>query len=338
MSVNEPKVDKESKVMAAMSSYTYGIGRNSLMSYEATPLPDNSYIIRRPDDTCIQLSVGDTLPSVGVVGLDVNGNITVGEYTVPLGLSLSKKFTAKPINKEKTEFALIDESGKVREKYKLGEYTPKGTLVEQDQYGNLKLGSTSVKILPLYMKIMFQILKPIPKEEASKVGLFKGNRAVFNTYGQDLTNGAATFGYFVPRTKNTYGKKLGEFKEMVDGELVTTAELYPAGNNPNIASLRIRRPDVAYEAAVLFQEKIETNNMLKGLSDNSKVARVNQESSVPISGDLGFRAKDRLSLIESRLTELSKEWESSALFTVSTGKDFIKSLSPKRPDNSREPN
>jgi hypothetical protein len=338
MTANKQAANKESKVMAGLLTHIYACGRHPLMSYEATPLPDSSYVIRRPDDTCIQLSIGDTLPSVGTVGQDVNGNVTVGRYTVPVGLSLSKKFTAKPINKDKTEFALIDEKGRVREKYKLGEFTSKGTLIEQDQYGNLKMGDTSVKVLPLYMKINFQILRPVPREEATKVGLFKGHRAVFNTYGQDLTKSTATFGYFIPRTKTTYGKKLGEFKEMVNGELVTTAELYPAGNNPNIASLRIRSPDKAYEVTVLFQEKIEINNLLKGISDNSKVARVNQSSSVPITADMGVRAKERLAIIENKLEHLAKEWESSALFTVSTGKDFIKSISPQKPSSSREPN
>jgi len=323
---------------ASLVSFKYHIGLNPIMKYEATPLPDNTIVIRRHDDTCMQLSVGDTVPSIGVVGMDVNGNVTVGDYTVPTGLSLNKQFVAKPINKEKTEFALMDENGRVRDKYKLGEYTSKGNLIEQDEYGNLKIGEGSVKVLPILMKVSFQVLSEIPREEADKFGLYKANRAVFNVYsGQDLTSGAATFGYFIPRGKFTKGKKLGEFKELVDGELVTTAEMYPAGNNPNIASIRVRRPDVAYEAATLFQEKVELQNALKGLQNRSLVEQANDASPSSLSHDLSSRLQSKLDAIEPRLTELSKMWESSDLFTVNTGKEYLTKLAPREKENNREP-
>ncbi len=323
---------------ASLVSFKYHIGLNPIMKYEATPLPDNNILIRRHDDTCMQVSVGDTIPSIGVVGMDVNGNVTVGDYTVPTGLSLNKRYVAKPINKEKTEFALLDEEGRIRDKYKLGEYTSKGNLVEQDEFGNLKIGDSSIKVLPILMKVSFQILSEIPREEADKFGLYKANRAVFNVYsGKDLTAGTATFGYFIPRGKFTKGKKMGEFKELVDGELVTTAELYPAGKNPNIASMRVRRPDVAYEAAALFQEKIEIKNALKGLENKSIVEQANGASPSSLSHDLSRRLQERLDGIEPRLDELSKSWESSDLFTVNTGKEFLARLAPKEKDYSREP-
>lgn len=321
----------ESSVKASMVCFKYGVGAKPIMTYEATPLPDSSFIIRRSDGTCLQLALGDTMPSVGKVGLDVNGNLTVGDYTVPVGLSLSKQFVAKPTNKEKTEFALLDQSGKIRERYKLGEQTKKGTLIEQDEYGNLKLGDISIKVLPVQMKISFQIQKDIPYDEASKLGLYKAQRAVFNVYsGKDLTRGTATFGYFIPKGKFSSGKRIGEFKELYEGELVTTAELYPVGSNSNIASLRIRRPEVAYEAAVLFQEKIEIQNALKGLSDDSKVSRAKATAGVDISDSLSKRFGDRLSLIDSKLDEISKQWEFSEVFTVRNGRDYLKSMTPQK--------
>lgn len=323
---------------ASLVNFKYDIGLKPIMKYEATPLDDNTVVIRRHDDTYTQLAIGDTMPSVGVVGIDVNGNVTVGDYTVPTGISLNKRFVAKPINKEKSEFALLDETGRVRDKYKLGEYTSKGNLVEQDEYGNLKIGDSSIKVLPILMKVSFQVLSEIPKDEADKFGLFKANRAVFNVYsGKDLTSGTPTFGYFVPRGKFTKGKKMGEFKEVVDGELVTTAEMYPAGNNPNIASMRIRRPDVAYEATVLFQEKIEIKNALKGLENSSFVAKANESSPSQLSHDLSSRLQQRLSEIDPRLDELSKMWESSELYTVSAGKDYLSRLYPKEKEPNREP-
>tara|TARA_Y100001936_G_C16056439_1_gene661351 strand:+ start:171 stop:1166 length:996 start_codon:yes stop_codon:yes gene_type:complete len=323
---------------ASLVNFKYHIGLNPIMNYEATPLPDNTIIIRRHNDTCIQVALGDTVPSIGVVGMDANGNVTVGDYTVPTGLSLNKRYVAKPINKDKTEFALLDENGRVRDKYKLGEYTSKGNLVEQDEFGNLKIGEGSIKVLPILMKVSFQILSEIPREEADKFGLYKANRAVFNVYnGKDLTAGTPTFGYFIPRGRYTKGKKLGEFKEVVEGELVTTAEMYPAGNNPNIASIRVRRPDVAYEAATLFQEKIEIQNALKGLQDKSIIERANGNSPAKLSHDLSSRLKQKLDVIESDLDKLAKEWESSELYTVNTGKDYLKKISPKEKDNSREP-
>jgi hypothetical protein len=331
--------EKSTKVIC--QNYRYGIGFKPLMGYESVPVEDDGktlYVVTRPNRTSFQVAQGDTVPSIGTVGVDINGNLAVGDYTIPTGLGLTSQFTAKPVNKENTEFALIDAKGKIREKYKLGEYTSKGTLIEQDEFGNLKLGNTTVKVLPILIRTNFQIHKEIPRAEADKFGLFKANRAVFNSYsGKDLTSGTPTFGYFIPRSKFTNGKKLGEFKEVVNGELVTTAELYPAGNNKNIVSLRVRRPDIAYEATALFQEKLEIQNLIKGLSDKSKVARANQESPVQISTDVAARLQGRLSKIEPRLNEISREWESSELYTVSVGKDFLKSLSPKGNENSREP-
>lgn len=323
---------------ASLVSFKYDIGLKPIMKYEATPLSDNTIVIRRHDDTYMQVSVGDSVPSIGVVGVDVNGNVTVGDYTVPTGISLSKRFVAKPINKEKTEFALLDESGRVRDKYRLGDYTSKGNLIEQDEYGNLKVGDTSIKVLPILMKVSFQVLSEIPRDEAEKFGIYKANRAVFNVYsGKDLTSGTPTFGYFIPRGKFTKGKKMGEFKEVVEGELVTTAELYPAGNNPNIASIRVRRPDVAYEATVLFQEKVELKNALKGLANNSFVARATEQSPSGLSEDLAMRLEKRLSEIEPRLDELTKMWESSDLFTVNTGKEYLSRLSANDKSYNREP-
>jgi len=328
---------KAKKTKASLVNHRYGIGLYPIMSYEATPV-DNGFVIMKPDSECIQVEVGDVMPSVGEVGLDPNGNVTVGKYTVPVGLSLSKEFTAKPINKDKTEFALMDTKGRVREKYKLGDYTARGNLIEQDQYGNLKIGDSSIKVLPILAKTRLQILSEIPREEAKKFGLFSANRAVFNTFsGQDLSDGTPTFGYFIPRGKFTKGKKMGEFKEVVEGELVTTAEMYPAGSNPNIISLRVRRPDVAYEATTLFQEKIEIQNMIQGILDKETLKKSESKSGINISEKTLSRLNGRLDAINIKLNDIGKKWEFSELYSVSDGKEFLSKLKPNSPDRQREP-
>lgn len=328
--------EKPSSVSLSATTYRRGIGLRPIMSYEATPLSNGDYVISKPDGSAITVSAGDTIPSVGKVSVDSNANLSVGEFTVPTGLMLSKDYTAIPLNKEKTDYALLDKTGTIKEKYTLGSKTKRNALVQLDEYGNLKFGDQSVKVLPILLKINFKILSKIEVDEAKKFGLFNASRAVFNVSdGQDLTSSNGVFGYFVPRSKFTKGKRLGEFKELVEGELVTTAEMYPASGNANIVSFRIRTPEVAYKSKFLYQEKFDIDNILQGINNPSKLNAVIGQNNLGLDPNLVGELTNRKLEIENELKQLGKKWDYSEVYMLHDGVSLINKLNPTSPSNDR---
>ncbi len=328
--------EKKSNVSLSATTYRRGIGLKPIMNYEATPLSNGDYVISKPDGSAITVSAGDTIPSVGKVAVDANGNLSVGEFTVPTGLMLSKQYTAIPLNKEKTDYALLDKTGTIKEKYTLGTQTKRGALVQLDEFGNLKFGDQSVKVLPILLKINFKVLSKIEPAEAKKLGLFNASRAVFNVSdGQDLTSSNGVFGYFIPRGKFTKGKRLGEFKELYEGELVTTAEMYPANGNSNIVSFRVRTPEVAYKSKFLFQEKFDIDNILQGVNDQSKLNAVIGQGNLGLDPDLVNELATRRTAIEHELKELGKQWDYSEVYMLHEGVSFINKLNPAARSNER---
>lgn len=123
----------------------YGLGDHVLSGWEAKPLEENEYQIKRINGTKLTVKVGQELPNVGRVDLDKNNNLSVGKYTVIAGEELLTGWTAKKTRK-KNEFMFRNEKGR-RTRAAFGDTLQGiGMIHGLDDYGNIKIGDGSVPI------------------------------------------------------------------------------------------------------------------------------------------------------------------------------------------------
>lgn len=304
--------DNRFKVRATMFSREYGIGYNPVFSLRATRLSSGRYLIEsKSGNGPVELAEGEPFLNKGHITVNINGDLNVGDITIPVGHNLIYGVTAEPKDENKTKFALFTK-GAAKKFYKqveLGDIDESSGLPwEVDQYGNLTNSGRSVKVLPQLNTRNLVIKGPLTQEESAELGLKDAFFANFEYKDliDDVTH--TSRGYYV---RNPMKGTIGEFKEYYQGELVTTAKVRMYQNS---FSISMRTPEDAYISNMEYQEKRELERQIASLNDPLFIKKnksdIGQDSIDAIKSELS----EQLAAVSLRVDESKKKWLQSMRF------------------------
>lgn len=146
------KMSEGKKLLSKAFKTDYGLGKNVLNGWEASPskdendnVIDGSFLIKRHNGTEVTVGVGSEIPNVGLVSVDPNKNISVGKYTVIVGKNLAHDWRAKA-TRGKDTYLFSKKSGG-NKKVKMGDdVSGLGAFKGKDEDGNLIVGEYSVPV------------------------------------------------------------------------------------------------------------------------------------------------------------------------------------------------
>ena len=272
------------KLLSKAFHAEYGIKHEGelLKNWCAKPIGDDSYEVVRSNGTSMVLKLGQKIKESGVVSLDQEGNLMVGNYAILKGENLAHDITAKK-TRAKDEYMLSPKDNK-KMRVKIGDSIDgMGTITGKDQYGNLKIGEMSI---PIEKKIKELKILVFDDKNDKTPSAYNATFSLIEP-GKETNYKDGIPGIFIPSN----GKKPAQFCERVEDEgLLTTAIFWPS-KNKQFCIGRVR---------TLEQAKIE-----KSLFD--KIKEFQKESS-----DHGINPDEHFELVQAKsiLSELNNEWTS----------------------------
>tara|TARA_B100000749_G_C18444670_1_gene473716 strand:- start:286 stop:1284 length:999 start_codon:yes stop_codon:yes gene_type:complete len=315
----------EYKVRATLFSKEFNIGYKPAFSLRATPLSkEGTYLIEsKSGKGPEEVSVGDDFQGKGKLTKNENGDLTCGEYTIPVGHSLLYGVTAEPNDEEGNKFAIFTRGSekKHHKNIHIGEIDRESGLAwEIDTYGNLTNGPHSVKVLPELSNRRLLIRGEVTPEDKRALGIRQDN-VQYATFAYNCNAEQSSYtvkGYFF---RSKFKGTVGEFKESVHGELVTTARVR---QDKGKFSISVRTPESAYEAQMLNDEKWDIEKQLATIND--KIARkqtLGDMSDDQIKAYKGMLTTE-LQSINNQLDESKRSWQgTTTFFSRKEGRDFL---------------
>lgn len=227
----------------------HSIGDNILSGWEAKPLDENSFLIKRRDGSTRKVVVGEAIPKVGEVSVNSAGNLSVGNFTVVVGENLIPDWEAKPTSGKDTFFIKRPkEQGHNLRDVSLGSDLEGMGQVVMDEYGNLRVGDKSIRVARKQFEINLLVWSvPDAKE---------GFQSVINLIepGNKGNRKDGVYGAFC-RTRMGSNKP-AIFKEKgPNGELLNTAVFWPSENKKYVVGKIRDRNDAILEKEALRAEK-----------------------------------------------------------------------------------
>lgn len=219
------------------------IGDNILSGWEAKPLDENAFLVTRHDGTTRRVVVGESIPKVGEVSINSAGNLSVGNFTVVVGVNLIPDWEAKPA-KGKDNFRVNRprEAGGAFEVQLGGHVEGYGDVV-MDEYGNLRVGEKSIRVARKQYEINLLVWNIADDKQ--------GFESVINLIepGSKDNRRNGVYGSF-KRTAMDSGQPAVFREKGPNGVLLNTAVFWPSENKKFLFG-RIRSRDEAlleYEA------------------------------------------------------------------------------------------
>lgn len=243
------------KIFCSVSS----VGPNLLDGWEARPLSYDQFLVKRSNGTEVLLSIGDELDSVGLVSLDKNNNLSVGKWTVTVGVNIIKGWEARK-TKGAGNYLIKDDQGN-HTRVKVGENFEGLGLVGEDGFGNVTLGDKSVRQLYKDFELNLIVLK----------GNEKGGIPAYFNYLEPNNSGNrrdGAKGVFYPSKDGKQPSKFSEYGE--DGRLYSTAVFFPSRDKKYLFG-KVRSLDDAVIERVSFQK-------VKDLEEDAKHAGISPDS------------------------------------------------------------
>jgi hypothetical protein len=310
------------KVQASLFSREYNIGYNPAFSIRATKLSSGNYLIESKNgDGPAEISVGDKFLGKDTISVNENGDLEFDKFTIPVGHNLLYGVTAEPKDAEGNTFALFTK-GNEKSYYKtvkLGEIDGKtGLPWSVDQYGNLVNAGKSVKVLPQLNTRNLLVRGKVDGQKEVELGVKDAYYATFEYVDSTSTATHSSKGYYV---RNPMRGVSGEFKEEINGELITTARVRFSNK---MFTISMRTPEQAYEAHTLYEEKRDIERQLASFRDPVFVRKTLIGIEAEAIEEIKAGLKETLDDIGNKI-ELSKQcWmKSQPFFSHNEGRDLL---------------
>lgn len=237
------------KLQAKTFYADHSIGDNILSGWEAKPLDENTFLIKRHDGSTRKVVLGEEIPKVGEVSKNGAGNLSVGKFTVIVGENLIPDWEAKPTGGKDTFFIKRpkEQGGNLRS-VKLGTNVEGLGELVMDKYGNLRVGEKSIRVARKQYEINLLVWN-IPGEKdgfQSVINLIepgnKGNRkdGVYGTFS---------------RTHLNSGKPAVFYEKGPNGESLNTAAFFASEDKRYLRGKIRDRNDALLEAEAFKTEK-----------------------------------------------------------------------------------
>ncbi|PTH79202.1 hypothetical protein [Aeromonas veronii] len=236
------------KTMGKIVYTDFSIGEKPLSGWEAVPISDEKFLITRKNKSTTVLSIGDETQA-GVVSLDSNGNIKVGEWTVPIGRNLIEGCEARAKRGKGNYFIRMSDGSS--HTIKIGDDLANLGKTEIDEFGNIKAGESSILVHKKQYELNLLILGTMEK------GGFTSYFNIIEPKNENNRKDGAR-GIFYP-TKD--GKRPSSFSEIgPDGGLYSTAIFWPSKNDKFVQG-KVRPLMMAIKEKAIY-EKIKEMNAL----------------------------------------------------------------------------
>jgi len=233
--------EKTTQLMAKAICPFFSLGEKVLDGWEARPIGGDNYMVKRSDGSETIVSVGKETRA-GMVVLDKNENLMVGEWTVVVGENIQKGWEAKPA-RGKGNFWIKQDDGKWNPAKVGDDFLGQG-IVSIDKYNNLAIGNSSLKILKKKYELALLVLKG--QEKGGFVSYFNYIEPNNSSNRKDGTKGV-----FYPSRDGKQPSKFCEYGP--DGGLYSTAVFWPS-KDQTFSCGNIRSLDIAIKEAALFQQ------------------------------------------------------------------------------------
>lgn len=325
--------NKKYTVKATLFSREFDIGYDPVYSLRATSLSSGKYLIEsKSGHGPAEVAIGDEFQGAGKIELNANGDLVFGGKTIPVGHNLVYGVTAEPKNDEKTKFAIFTK-GKAKVFYKqisLGDIDEKtGIPWSVDQYNNLINGETSVKVVPQLNSRSLNVRGEVDSKEALEKGLKNAFYASFDYVDSIEGRSHTTWGFYV---RNHFDKNSAEFKEVVHGELITTARVRFERNG---FSVSMRTPESAYLSHVLYKSKRDLEQQLEAFSDPYFVKKTMKGLPQDVVESFKRELNEQLKDVTEKLDLSKKDWIKGQRFFVK--EDHMEFLMGKKNNDDRAP-
>ena len=228
----------------------YGIGDNDrlLSGWEAEPLNDNTYLIKRSNNSQVAFSLGQEVPGVGKVSLDSEGNLNVGDHVVLVGKDIIPGMTAK--RKRKKGEYMLSREGERKLSISVGDNVKgHGIVGEIDEFGNLKIGDKSIPIESKRRELKLLVYQDSHEQFRS------GFKCHFNMLepGSGKNNLDGMSGVFFAAK----GRAPAKFCEVdSDGKTLQTAVFWPSRNRKFLVGKIRSIEDARLEKALVERLKV----------------------------------------------------------------------------------
>ncbi|MND11529.1 hypothetical protein D3C87_351980 [compost metagenome] len=241
---------KQQKTMGKIVYTNFSIGENPLSGWEALPLEGDKYKVTRKNGSITVLSIGETTQA-GVVSVDHNGNLKVGEWTVPVGKNIQPGWEARSKRGKENYFIRMPDGSSIN--HKIGEDIGQFGKTEIDEFGNIRAGDVSILVHKKQFELNLLILNATEKG---------GYTSYFNTIEpkseSNRKDGAK--GIFYP-TKDP--SKPSSFSEQgPDGLLYSTA-IFWASKNDKFVQGKIRPLITAIKEKAVYAKIKELESLAK---------------------------------------------------------------------------
>lgn len=279
------------KRLFAKAFYTeFAIGPNHLDGWEATPIGDQVYKIKRVNGTEIVVAIGQEIPNVGLVSINNENNLSVGKHTVVIGENVVKQWTAKT-KQSKKEFLIKNPDNKTFN-VEIGQnITNLGKVNGLDQYGNLSVGDKSIAMLSKVRELKLLVYQDRHEKFTS------GYKCHFNLIkpgsASNLKDGIP--GVFFP----AYGNRPAKFCEVVNGVAFSTAVFFP-GKSKEFSIGHIRTLETAFNERAIYEKLLEIKK---------------ESESIGVNPDDNFEYAE----YNEKMKDIKNHWETN-VFNVSEGK------------------
>lgn len=314
--------DNKYSVNATLFSREFDIGYKPVYSLRATALSSGRYLIESKSGHGPQeVSIGDNFLNKGIIEKNDNGDLLFGERTIPVGHNLLYGVTAESKNDEKTKFAIFQKGSEKRfyKQVTLGDVDEKtGFPWSVDQYNNLVNGNNSVKVLPQLNSRSLNVRGELDAEDSKKHNLRNAYYATFDYVDSIEGRSHTTWGFYV---KSQFNKGEAEFKEIINGELVSTARVrFERGG----FAISIRTPETAYRSHILYEKKRDLERQIAAFEDPIFVKKTIKGLPDDAVKQFKDELKKELSEVNSELNVLKKDWlKGQRFFIKDEGRDFL---------------